>query len=174
MQNYNSHSLKLYSGNDNHYLFLNDGKDTVTGFGSNQQAVHEIRYTDVATGLENQPIMVRGLHCDVGGQTTGVGWKLGDLQSQIESEVSSRQSGDSTFQSNLDDLSSLVNSNKDASDSSINILTNDLVNLSSLVDSNNTSNSSAISSEVSRATASESALELRLAYLEGVIAALVQ
>jgi len=173
MQNYNSHALKLYSGNDLHYLYLADGKNTVSGFGSNQP-VHEIRYTDVATGLENNPVMIRGLHCDVGGQTTGVGYKLGELQSQLDTEISTRQSGDATFQSNLDDLSSLVDSNKDASDASISTLTSDLANLSTLVDSNNTSNSNAVSSEVSRATAAEGALEARIAYLEGVIAALVQ
>ena len=172
MQNYNSHALKLYSGNDLHYLNLRDGKGLVDGFGANQP-VHEIRYTDVSTGLENQPIMVRGLHVDIGGQTTGVGYKLGDLQTQLDNEISSRQSGDATFQS-IDDLSSLVDSNKDASDSSISTLTSDLANLATLVDSNNTSNGSSVSSEVTRALAAEGALDASITYLEGGIAALVQ
>ena len=166
--NYKSHQVKLYADSDQHYLFLRDGKDTVSGFGLNQP-VHEMRYTDVATGLENQPIMIRGLHVDVGGQTSGVGYKLGDLDSRLSTEVSAREDAVSGLQSDLSDLSSTVDANKSSSDSALATLTSDLTSLNELVVSNNSSASSAVSAEQSRAESAEGALSARITYLENVI-----
>ena len=171
--NYKSHALKLYGDDDTHYLNLRDGANTVSGFGSGQK-IHEMRYTDVASGLENQPIMIRGLHVDIGGQTTGVGYKLGDLQTQVSDEVSGRQSAISSVQGSIDSLSATVDTNRSDSDASLATLTSDLSDLSDLVASNNTANGSAVSDEASARASADSALSDRLTYLEGVIAALLQ
>lgn len=172
MSNYKSHSIKLYADNDLHYLNLRDGKDTVTGFGANQP-IHELRYTDVASGLENQPIMVRGLHVDVGGATTGVGFKLGDLQSQVTAEVSARESAVSGLQSSLDAEVTRATGAEGILTSDLAALSSDLSDLSALVESNNTSNSTAVSDEASARALADDALIVRIAYLENVISELL-
>ena len=166
--NYKSHSIKLYAENDLHYLNLRDGKDTVSGFGANQP-IHELRYTDVATGLETQPIMVRGLHVDVGGQTTGVAYKLGDLQSQVSAEVSASESDVSGLQSSLDSEVSRAQAAEAVLTSALDDEVTRALAAESALSSSITSNNSAVSAEQTRALAAEGLLSDRIAYLEGVI-----
>ena len=175
MSNYNSHSLKLYATNDLHYLNMRDGKDSVSGFGLNQ-AVHEIRYTDSATGLESQPIMVRALHVDVGGNTTGVGYKLGDLQSQVTAEVSAREADVSQLNTDLDAEIARATASEGVLTTNLaaeetRALAAELV-LTNAVAAINAS--TAVADEQTRALAAEAALEARIVVLEGIIASLVQ
>ena len=171
--NYNSHAIKVFGDNDAHFLHLRDGASTVSGFGGGQQ-IHEMRYTDVATGLENQPIMIRALHVDVGGSTTGVGYKLGDLQTQVSDEANSRASAVSAVANNLaDEVTRASNAESAVAGDLATESARALAAESDLSDSIAASGSN-VTAEETRALAAEGLLADRLTYLEGIIAALVQ